>query len=172
MQRLVSAATVTVFAIGLAMTGTGGVWADPPGGFPNKGFELGPAQHGSKPRGEERGGEAHGHGVKGGHAEGPRFQDKDRLAVRNYYAELGRGGPCPPGLAKKHNGCMPPGQAKRWQVGAPLPRGVVYYSLPPSLVVQLTPPPEGYRYVRVASDILMIAGGTGMVAAAIEDLGR
>jgi len=34
----------------------------------------------------------------------------------------GRGG-CPPGLAKKHNGCMPPGQAKklyrgqRWQSG-------------------------------------------------------
>ncbi|MES2327052.1 MAG: hypothetical protein V4499_06935 [Pseudomonadota bacterium] len=33
------------------------------------------------------------------------------------------GGGCPPGLAKKHNGCMPPGQARklargeRWQSG-------------------------------------------------------
>jgi len=33
------------------------------------------------------------------------------------------GGGCPPGLAKKHNGCMPPGQAKklgrgeRWESG-------------------------------------------------------
>nr|NUR37075.1 hypothetical protein [Sphingomonas sp.] len=33
------------------------------------------------------------------------------------------GGGCPPGLAKKHNGCMPPGQAKklyrgqRWRSG-------------------------------------------------------
>jgi len=26
---------------------------------------------------------------------------------------LGAGGSCPPGLAKKHNGCMPPGQAKK-----------------------------------------------------------
>jgi hypothetical protein len=25
----------------------------------------------------------------------------------------GYGGGCPPGLAKKHNGCMPPGQAKK-----------------------------------------------------------
>lgn len=29
----------------------------------------------------------------------------------NYYG-YGAGG-CPPGLAKKHNGCMPPGQAKK-----------------------------------------------------------
>ena len=26
-------------------------------------------------------------------------------------------GGCPPGLAKKHNGCMPPGQAKKLRVG-------------------------------------------------------
>lgn len=26
---------------------------------------------------------------------------------------LNAGGRCPPGLAKKHNGCMPPGQAKK-----------------------------------------------------------
>jgi hypothetical protein len=32
---------------------------------------------------------------------------------RNYgYRDERRG--CPPGLAKKHNGCMPPGQAKKW----------------------------------------------------------
>jgi len=172
MQRLTSMAVI-VFVGSVALIGAGSVWADPPGGFPNnKGFELIPEQHG-KPQGQEQhGGEAHGHGQNGGHAEGASFQDKDRFAVRNYYAELGRHGQCPPGLAKKENGCMPPGQAKRWQMGAPLPSGVVYYSLPPSLVVQLTPPPEGYRYVRVASDILMIANGTGMVAAAIEDLGR
>jgi Ni/Co efflux regulator RcnB len=33
-------------------------------------------------------------------------------------------------------------------------------------------PPSGYRYVRVASDILLIAAGTGMVVDAIQDLGR
>ena len=29
----------------------------------------------------------------------------------NYYGYCAGG--CPPGLAKKHNGCMPPGQAKK-----------------------------------------------------------
>jgi Ni/Co efflux regulator RcnB len=94
------------------------------------------------------------------------------MAVREYFDEDQRGGGCPPGLAKKHDGCMPPGQAKRWHVGERLPRDVVFYDLPPSLVVRLTPPPMGYRYVRVDSDIVMLAVGTGLVAEAIEDLGR
>jgi hypothetical protein len=65
---------------------------------------------------------------------------------------------------------MPPGQAKKWAVGYPLPRDVVYYDLPASLTVRLTPPPSGYKYVRVAKDILLIAAGSGMVAAGISDL--
>ena len=100
------------------------------------------------------------------------FEERHSVIVRDYYAEQFRGGRCPPGLAKKHNGCMPPGQAKKWRVGQPLPRDVVYYEVPQPLVVQIGPPPPGYRYVRVASDILMIAVGTRMVADAIQDLGR
>ncbi|MFH1044578.1 MAG: hypothetical protein V1796_05915 [Pseudomonadota bacterium] len=100
------------------------------------------------------------------------FEDQHRVFVREYYAEQFRGGRCPPGLAKKHNGCMPPGQAKEWQLGRPLPREVIYYAVPQPLVVQIGLPPSGYRYVRVASDILMIAIGTGMVVDAIQDLGR
>ena len=101
-----------------------------------------------------------------------RFTDHHRVVIREYYAGQFRGGHCPPGLAKKHNGCMPPGQARKWVVGRPLPREVVYYDLPPALVVQIGAPPPGYRYVRVAADILMIAVGTGMVVSAIDDLGR
>ena len=101
-----------------------------------------------------------------------RFENQHRVVVREYYAEQFRGGRCPPGLAKKNNGCMPPGQAKKWQVGQPIPRDVVYYAVPQPLVVQIGLPPTGYRYVRVASDILMIAIGTGMVVAAIQDPGR
>jgi len=100
------------------------------------------------------------------------FEDRHRVAVREYYDEQFRGGRCPPGLAKKHNGCMPPGQAKKWQLGRPLPRDVVYYAVPQPLVVQIGPPPSGYRYVRVATDILLLAVGTGMVVDAIQDLGR
>ncbi|MBI4290221.1 MAG: RcnB family protein [Betaproteobacteria bacterium] len=100
------------------------------------------------------------------------FEDRHYVVVRNYYGEQFRGGRCPPGLAKKHNGCMPPGQAKKWQVGRPLPHDVIYYSVPQPLVLQIGPPPSGHRYVRVAGDILMIAIGTGMVVDAINDLGR
>ena len=39
-------------------------------------------------------------------------------------------------------------------MGQPLPRGVVYYDLPPALVIQLGRPPAGHKYVRVAADIL------------------
>ena len=100
------------------------------------------------------------------------FEDRHRVVVRDYYEGQYRGGRCPPGLAKKHNGCMPPGQARKWQLGQQLPRDVVYYSVPQTLVVQIGLPPSGYRYVRVASDILLMAVGTRMVVDAIQDLGR
>lgn len=100
------------------------------------------------------------------------FGDHQKVVVREYYAQEFRGGHCPPGLAKKNNGCMPPGQAKKWHKGRPLPRDVVYYDLPPRLVVELGTPPAGHKFVRVASDILLIAIGTGMVVDAIDDLGR
>lgn len=114
----------------------------------------------------------HGHGNGNEHAGHPGgFNDRDRGAIRAYFGETGGKG-CPPGLAKKGNGCLPPGQAKKWSVGQPLPAGEQAYPLPPELVVQLTPPPAGYNYVRVAGDILMIAAGSSLVVDAIEDLGR
>lgn len=100
------------------------------------------------------------------------FGDRERVIVRDYYGAEYERGHCPPGLAKKRNGCMPPGQAKKWRKGYPLPSDVVYYDLPPHLVVELGVPPKGYKYVRVAADILMIAVGTAIVVDAIEDLSR
>jgi len=100
------------------------------------------------------------------------FDDRHRTYAHEYYSEQFRRGHCPPGLAKKQNGCMPPGQAKKWKIGRPLPREVIYYEVPQALVVQFGQPPAGHRYVRVASDILLIALGTGMVIDAIQDLGR
>ncbi|WP_372657834.1 hypothetical protein [Hydrogenophaga sp.] len=100
------------------------------------------------------------------------FGEPQRVAVRDYYAPRLRGAKCPPGLAKKHNGCQPPGQAKKWRVGQPLPAAVVYYPVPHAVSVQIGLPPAGHKYVRVAADILLIAVGTGMVIDAIEDLSR
>lgn len=99
------------------------------------------------------------------------FGDADRRVVHDYYAKPRPGAHCPPGLAKKGNGCQPPGQAKRWAVGRPLPRDVVFYEVPRDLIVLLPPPPPRHRYVRVDSDILMIAIGTGMVLDGIQNLG-
>lgn len=100
------------------------------------------------------------------------FRDEQRTVVYNYYGEHYRVGRCPPGLTRKNNGCMAPGQARKWVVGRPLPREVVYYEVPPAVVVQLGAPLPGHRYVRVASDILLIAIGTGMVVDGLQDLGR
>jgi len=100
------------------------------------------------------------------------FDDDNRVRVHDYYDDQFRRGHCPPGLAKKHNGCMPPGQAKKWRLGQPLPSNVVVYELPRALVVKIGVPPAGYKYVRVAADILLIAVGTRMVVDAITDLGR
>lgn len=99
------------------------------------------------------------------------FDDHHRTVINNYYVQEFHSGHCPPGLMRKHNGCVPPGQ-RRWVIGHPLPRDVIFYDLPPAVVVQLGVPLPGYRYVRVANDILMLSIGTGLVIDAIQDLGR
>lgn len=159
-------ALCTGYALALVIAGTlaaGPVLADKP------------AWAGGGDKHENKGHKGKGHRDRDnddrGHRGGDHFTDHHRVVIREYYGREFRGGHCPPGLAKKHNGCMPPGQARKWAVGRPLPRDVVFYDLPPALVVQIGVPPPGYRYVRVAADILMIAAGTGMVVSAIQDLG-
>jgi Ni/Co efflux regulator RcnB len=45
---------------------------------------------------------------------GAYFNDQQRDNARRYYAEhYSDARRCPPGLAKKNNGCMPPGQARK-----------------------------------------------------------
>lgn len=119
-----------------------------------------------------KGGKKGGHDHDGGDVNisiGAYFGGTQRQVVHDYYGSEFKSGHCPPGLAKKHNGCQPPGQAKQWAKGKPLT--VAYYPVPSGLVTRLGPPPSGYKYVRVASDILLIAVGTSMVVDAIEDLG-
>ena len=122
--------------------------------------------HGDKHRQPER---QHEQNARGSRRE-PFFNDDHRQIVREYYVEEYRGGHCPPGLAKKHDACLPRGQAKHWRLGQPLPRDLIYYDLPPNVLGRIGSPPPGYRFVRVASDILMIAIGSGLVMDAIADL--
>lgn len=79
----------------------------------------------------------------------------DRLLIRQYLQDNVRSN-CPPGLAKKQNGCLPPGIAKKYHMGQALPAGVGYKSLPSGLLGQLHPMP-GYRFVQVDQDVLLIA---------------
>ena len=59
-------------------------------------------------------GNGHGNGNSHGYAN----DDHGRGDLYGY----GAGG-CPPGLAKKHNGCLPPGQAKKlYNIGQRFPR--------------------------------------------------
>ncbi len=99
------------------------------------------------------------------------FGNNDRRIVNEYYAPEFRAGHCPPGLARKGNGCMPPGQAKKWHKGRPLPQGIAYYDLPPDLVYRMPPPPRGHRYVRVGPDILLLPIGSGVVVDAMINIG-
>jgi hypothetical protein len=101
------------------------------------------------------------------------FVDTQREAARAYFVtQYGRGN-CPPGLAKKNNGCLPPGQAKkRYMVGRPLPRGIVLGELPVELSVRIGPAPAGYRYGILDGDLVKLAVGTLLVVDAIEGLVR
>ncbi len=98
------------------------------------------------------------------------FADSDRDVARLYFSEKYGRGNCPPGLAKKNNGCLPPGQAtKRYRVGQRLPREVVFVEPPAELAVRLRPA-TGYRYVIVDGDLVKLAIGTMLVVDAIEGL--
>ena len=105
-------------------------------------------------------------------APGHFFTDQKREEVDAYYARRFRRGHCPPGLAKKHDSCIPPGQAKQWHIGQPLPVSATTHPVPVVVISILGTPPDGYRYVRVANDILLMATGTRMVMDAIQDLGH
>ena len=97
--------------------------------------------------------------------------DRDRETVRTYYRNEYVAGRCPPGLAKKDNGCMPPGQANRsWVIGQSLPPEIVYYPMPREIYTQLTPPPYGYEYVRVDDNVMLISTATRLIAGMLGNL--
>jgi hypothetical protein len=84
-------------------------------------------------------GNGHGHGQGNPHAYG--FDGP---------AGYGVGG-CPPGLAKKNNGCLPPGQAKKlYGVGQRLPLGYgspyAYNQIPYDVRARYGLPPAGSYY--------------------------
>lgn len=166
------------------LVGAGPALANPPawaGGGKHGGDHGGEQQHERKAKNERD--QRHdvrlrsdnvGQGTHMGRAPlkpGAYFNDRSREAVHAYYTAHPVK-PCPPGLAKKNNGCLPPGQAKKWQIGEPLPSTVVVAPVPQQIVVSLPPVPPGHKYVQVAGDILLIAVGSKMVVDGINGLMR
>jgi hypothetical protein len=97
------------------------------------------------------------------------FVDRDRDVVRTYFVDTYGRASCPPGLAKKGNGCLPPGQAKkRYVIGQPLPSAIVVQPVPVVLETRLGPAPDGYRYALVDGDLVKLALGTMLVVDAID----
>jgi Ni/Co efflux regulator RcnB len=147
-MRAIVIALVLVFAALQA----GPVMADPPA---DKGQGHGKAQG----KGNAGGGNDKGKG-SGNSAV---IVDKDRTIIREHFSADAAGGNCPPGLAKKNNGCMPPGQARKWGVGQAVPRDVTIYALPDPLLVRLSPAPVGYRYGRIGGDVVLLAIPTNII---------
>jgi Ni/Co efflux regulator RcnB len=112
----------------------------------------------------DKGGHGQGHG-NGGHGHGRGFDnDHDRVVIIDH-DDGGRGlraGGCPPGLAKKNNGCLPPGQAKKLAVGQPIPAGAVYV-IPRNVRNTLPPAPAGYRYAVVNNQVVLVSSGNIVV---------
>jgi hypothetical protein len=95
---------------------------------------------------------------------------RDREAVYGYYGTKLEAVACPAGLLKKSNGCVPAdGSQGNWKVGERLPSSVLFYPLPAVLLGQLSPP-NGYQYVRVGNDVLVLGIETRLVAGALADV--
>ncbi|MES2604242.1 MAG: hypothetical protein V4603_04845 [Pseudomonadota bacterium] len=97
------------------------------------------------------------------------FNSNQRDSVSSYFRDRRDNdrSSCPPGLAKKNNGCQPPGQAKRYQVGRPL-GGIGYGPVPDGILIHIGLPPSGHTYGMVDGDLLLIALGTLLVIDAID----
>lgn len=94
-----------------------------------------------------------------------RIGSDDRVMISRYMRSHYQKN-CPPGLAKKNNGCMPPGQAKKYVIGGILPDGI-WTDLPYGLLDVLGPAPRGYRYVQVDKDVLLINEATKKILDAV-----
>lgn len=114
----------------------------------------------------DKGGNGHGNKNHGDfqHGEGRDRDDSDR--------DFGRG--CPPGLAKKHDGCLPPGQARNYYSrGQYLPRGysnyMAYHDIPERYRSRIRYE-NRYRYIFRDNRIYVVDPTTRLIRDIIEAL--
>ena len=103
--------------------------------------------------------------------QGAFFNDQQRTLVRQYYTTTySNAKRCPPGLAKKNNGCLPPGQVQQLVVGQPIPRNVTVYQVAQPVIRKLPAAPVGYRYERIGGDIVLVQQQTNIIVDIIQVL--
>ena len=103
--------------------------------------------------------------------QGAYFNDQQRTFAREYYTTTYKDGKrCPPGLAKKNNGCLPPGQVRNLAVGQPVPTNVTVYSVAQPVIRMLPPAPVGYRYARIGGDIVLVQQQNNIIVDIIQGL--
>ena len=103
--------------------------------------------------------------------QGAYFNDQQRTFAREYYTTTYKNGKrCPPGLAKKNNGCLPPGQVRNLAVGQPVPTNVTVYSVAQPVIRMLPPAPVGYRYARIGGDIVLVQQQNNIIVDIIQGL--
>ena len=103
--------------------------------------------------------------------QGAYFNEQQRIFAREYYSTTYKDGKrCPPGLAKKNNGCLPPGQVRNWAVGQPVPTNVTVYSVAQPVIRMLPPAPIGYRYARIGGDIVLVQQQNNIIVDIIQGL--
>jgi hypothetical protein len=100
------------------------------------------------------------------------FDNDCHELVRNFDKEKQGLGAYPQGLTKKGNGCLPPGQAKRWHLGHALPANSSYQLLPQDLLNLLGKAPAGEHYGMIYEDILLLANITELVLEVISRTDR
>ena len=96
------------------------------------------------------------------------FGDRDKEAIRNYYAKKWKHKKMPPGLAKRDR--LPPGLQKRLEAGDQLPPGLQRSTLPYDLEDILSPLPKGYIRLRVGGDIIIMNKNTEVVIDILKDI--
>jgi hypothetical protein len=96
------------------------------------------------------------HGQVHGNKSGIGVSNRETIKL---YLKQNYGRKCPPGLAKKNNGCLPPGIAKKYIIGQQLPESVITNSL--------YPPGYGQKYVQVDKDVLLIEQASRKVIDAV-----
>lgn len=79
---------------------------------------------------------------------------------------------CPPGLARKNNGCLPPGQAKKlFTQGQRLPAGYNFYSNYRDIPVAYrsrVPFDDSYRYIYRDDTVYVVDRSTRLVTRVID----